>query len=523
MKPGPRRILPVGAAVLSMLVSSIQPLFAEDFQEETTTTDASDPTSAGIVNGDGKTSPVTKETVISHYGQKTDLENDFQMEAQGQDRQEPDGNEKKIGRIPMLRVYNPNSGEHFYTASEVERDFLVKAGWHDEGMAWTAPDQGDPVYRLYNPNSGDHHYTLSTEERDDLVKFGWDDEGTGWYSDPEKNIPLYRLYNPNSETGNHHYTFDANERQFLINAGWKDEEIGWYGVHPLSNTIRFEKDGYCYSEDGQKHTGVQKLNDKFYYFDPDKDGKKAEFKGLKKTDQGDWIFGSGDGTLDTGLKVIDGKLYCFLTESAKAARNQFRLLPAEYNDGTIDFVWFNNEGIKESGHASTVREQAAFETWGTDGTSWFTDATTKAVIRIRDYLMPRFGNDRLNSFMDDALKYEGTPYVWAGKSPQSGFDCSGLITWCMRSKWGIDVDPIMTNAEKIYSAYCQPVAKGSEQPGDLIFWKGTYGKNPNYISHVGIYIGNGWMYCAGDPIGFYPVDAPLKPNGTPAPYLFGRV
>lgn len=524
MKSRPGHMLPVGAVALSILVSPIQPLLAQEYQDETQTTpSAPDADGRSSVSEEGKTSPVTKETVLSRYGQKADLESEFQMESQGQDSQKSEDNDKKVGRVSMLRVYNPNSGEHFYTASQAERDFLVKAGWHDEGMGWTAPDQGDPVYRLYNPNSGDHHYTLSTEERDDLVKFGWDDEGTGWYSDPQKSTPLYRLYNPNAETGNHHYTVDTNERQFLIGAGWKDEEIGWYGLHTLSNTIRFEKDGYCYSEDGEKHTGVQKLNDKFYYFDPAQDGKKAEFTGLKKTDQNDLIYGNGDGTLYTGLKVIDGKLYCFLTESGKAARNQFRLLPADHNDGTIDFAWFNNEGVKETGHASTAKEQAAFETWAADGKSWFTDSSTGAVIPVREYLMPRLGNDRLNLFMEEALKYEGTPYVWAGKSPQTGFDCSGLVTWSMRAKWGIDVDPMMTNAAKIYSAYCRPVAKGSQKPGDLVFWQGTYGENPNYISHVGIYIGNDWMYCAGDPIGFYPVDSPEKPDGTPAPYLFGRV
>ena len=36
----------------------------------------------------------------------------------------------------MYRLYNPNSGEHFYTASTNERDELLAAGWHDEGIAW---------------------------------------------------------------------------------------------------------------------------------------------------------------------------------------------------------------------------------------------------------------------------------------------------------------------------------------------------------------------------------------------------
>ena len=61
----------------------------------------------------------------------------------------------------MYRLYNPNSGEHFYTASVTERDHLDQIGWDDEGIAWYVPTEtGDPVYRLYNPYAGDHHYTM---------------------------------------------------------------------------------------------------------------------------------------------------------------------------------------------------------------------------------------------------------------------------------------------------------------------------------------------------------------------------
>ncbi|MDO4537198.1 MAG: hypothetical protein Q4B54_03470, partial [Coriobacteriales bacterium] len=56
----------------------------------------------------------------------------------------------------MWRLYNPNSGEHFYTGGEAEMRNLASLGWYLEGVGWVAPLEGDPVYRLYNPNSGDH-------------------------------------------------------------------------------------------------------------------------------------------------------------------------------------------------------------------------------------------------------------------------------------------------------------------------------------------------------------------------------
>jgi len=131
--------------------------------------------------------------------------------------------------VQMLRLYNPNSGEHFYTASVKEKEDLVKAGWKYEGLAWKAPAKSKtPVYRLYNPNAGDHHFTMSATEKASLIKAGWKDEGIGWYSDDAKTKPVYRAYNPNAVTGTHHYTLSKDEMKTLIKAGWKDEGIAFY-------------------------------------------------------------------------------------------------------------------------------------------------------------------------------------------------------------------------------------------------------------------------------------------------------
>lgn len=131
----------------------------------------------------------------------------------------------------MYRLYNPNSGEHFYTASATEKDGLVAAGWNYEGTGWVAPVKSDkPVYRLYNANAGDHHYTMSKEERDGLIKAGWNDEEIGWYSDETEKFPLYRQYNPNAVAGSHNYTTSAEERDGLVKLGWQDEDIAWYAL-----------------------------------------------------------------------------------------------------------------------------------------------------------------------------------------------------------------------------------------------------------------------------------------------------
>ena len=137
-----------------------------------------------------------------------------------------------VKAVPMYRLYNPYSGEHFYTADKNEKDFLVKKGWHDESIGWYAPSYSNvPVFRLYNAYAGDHHYTLNEEERDALIAAGWKYENIGWYSDQNETIPVYREYNPNAFKCNHNYTTDKNEHDTLIKLGWKDEKIAWYGIN----------------------------------------------------------------------------------------------------------------------------------------------------------------------------------------------------------------------------------------------------------------------------------------------------
>ncbi len=133
--------------------------------------------------------------------------------------------------VAMYRIYNPYSGEHFYTSSISERDNLVSLGWSYEGVGWNAPSSSNtPVYRLYNGNAGEHHYTMSASERDNLVRLGWKYEGIGWYSDDSRRVAVYRQYNPYAFANNHNYTPSLDEHNWLIGLGWRNEGIGWYGV-----------------------------------------------------------------------------------------------------------------------------------------------------------------------------------------------------------------------------------------------------------------------------------------------------
>lgn len=141
--------------------------------------------------------------------------------------------------IDIYRMYNPNTGEHFYTKLYVERDSLMKAGWNYEGIGWTAPASDEngstPVYRVYSPAGSDHFYTTSAYEKDMLVKKGWRDEGIAWYTDGLHSVPLYRQYNP--KTGRHNFTVNKNENDNLVKNGWRSEGIAWYGVHDPDSSV----------------------------------------------------------------------------------------------------------------------------------------------------------------------------------------------------------------------------------------------------------------------------------------------
>ena len=137
------------------------------------------------------------------------------------------------------RLYNPNSGEHFYTKNTDERDYLDSIGWNYEGVAFKAVETRTAsgyknINRLYNPNSGEHYYTKDLEEMIGLSQLGWRIEGVAWGQTDECSVEIYKLYNPNAtgvyEVGAHHYTANASERDYLVSLGWNYEGIGWYAL-----------------------------------------------------------------------------------------------------------------------------------------------------------------------------------------------------------------------------------------------------------------------------------------------------
>ena len=113
-----------------------------------------------------------------------------------------------------------------------------------------------------------------------------------------------------------------------------------------------------------------------------------------------------------------------------------------------------------------------------------------------DYQIPAeaLTDEEFAAIYKEAQKYVGTPYVWGGSTPETGFDCSGYVCWVYNQN-GYDVG--RTTANGLWNK-SQHISEAEAKPGDLVFFEGTY-DTPGK-SHVGIYLGNGMMVSAGDPI-----------------------
>ena len=99
-----------------------------------------------------------------------------------------------------------------------------------------------------------------------------------------------------------------------------------------------------------------------------------------------------------------------------------------------------------------------------------------------DYQVPAeaLTDEEFAAIYKEAQKYVGTPYVWGGSTPETGFDCSGYVCWVYNQN-GYDVG--RTTANGLWNK-SQHISESEAKPGDLVFFEGTY-DTPGK-SHVGI-------------------------------------
>jgi hypothetical protein len=130
----------------------------------------------------------------------------------------------------VYRFWSPVLDRHFYTISEQEKDFVVETYphvWTFEGVAFYAGttnylENTAPVHRFWSNQSGSHFYTIVEAEKDwVIVNYSdiWVYEGVAFYaypegSQPEIASPVFRFWRPSD--GSHFYTIDEAEANFVI-------------------------------------------------------------------------------------------------------------------------------------------------------------------------------------------------------------------------------------------------------------------------------------------------------------------
>lgn len=125
------------------------------------------------------------------------------------------------------------------------------------------------------------------------------------------------------------------------------------------------------------------------------------------------------------------------------------------------------------------------------------------------------GDGSYAALIAEAQKHLGKPYVFGASGPNS-FDCSGFVCYVFNQSGVANVG--RTTAQGLYNM-STPVSRENARPGDLIFFTGTYSAGTP-VTHIGIYIGNGQMIHAGDPVQYASIDTSYWQQHF---YAFGRL
>ena len=213
-------------------------------------------------------------------------------------------------------------------------------------------------------------------------------------------------------------------------------------------------------------------------------------------------------SLSTEESIKQGcKYFSELLKSAEAKGCDINTVVQAYNygGGFIDYVASHGKKYtfdlavsfardKSGGVKVTYKNEIAIKENG----GWRYKYGNMFYVRlVNQYLaVPSFSDATAQAIFNEALKYQGWKYVYGGSNPNTSFDCSGLTQWCY-GKAGISLP---RTAQAQYDA-TQHIPLSQAQAGDLVFFHSTYNTS-DYVTHVGIYVGNNQMYHAGNPIGY---------------------
>src|SRR5688572_7415836 len=109
-------------------------------------------------------------------------------------------------------------------------------------------------------------------------------------------------------------------------------------------------------------------------------------------------------------------------------------------------------------------------------------APTRTKVALSQRAFDEIAQARARELALHALSHVGTPYRFGGNSPESGFDCSGLVQYVYSRGAGL---ALPRNTQSL-SEIGAPVPAEALAPGDLVFFDTL--RRP--YTHVGIYLGD---------------------------------
>lgn len=195
---------------------------------------------------------------------------------------------------------------------------------------------------------------------------------------------------------------------------------------------------------------------------------------------------------------------CVMKASEKECDINTAIQAYNYGTGFIDYVAENGKAYtldlaiafaeeKSGGKQVAYKNQIAIDYNG----GWRYAYGNMFYAQLVNQYIYNYDNATVQKIVDEAMKYSGWDYISGGSSPDDGgFDCSGLVQY-VYGKAGINLPRL----EKDQYEACEEIEEENIQPGDLIFYKNETSNGE--IGHVAIYLGNGKVFEAGDPIGIY--------------------
>jgi peptidoglycan DL-endopeptidase CwlO len=189
---------------------------------------------------------------------------------------------------------------------------------------------------------------------------------------------------------------------------------------------------------------------------------------------------------------IDKKATKDLNDEKEASKNKKEILKNESiklmalnTDNEANLAQLQGYINNQKGMIASLKSKEFELASAVDSSQGAVNATLKQIADIRKGA-PKISVSRGASTISDnniiayATNFLGTPYLWGGSSPSTGFDCSGFTQY-VYAHFGISLG--RTTYDQINNGVS--VSKSNLQAGDLVFF-GTNGP-----THMGIYIGNG--------------------------------